>query len=692
VTAITDAEDHLTLGELLVLVAVAGVALLGAVSLTLAIVGAHALLPVLGLTLVIALGLTIPVMLRWRPTIRVDGIELAALAATVIVAGVMFLPGFPYAAGDKDPGVYVIHGMAIAREGSTQFTDEVASRDDGRIPVQYFGPGSRFPGLWSSEHSPGEVLPQFYHLFPALLATAHEVGGPSAVFHLNPLLGVVVAAATLLATRRAFGWATAGVAVALLCTNMLQVWQAKYPSTEIITQLFVIGAVLAVLVAIDTGWRPAAALAGFLVGCAWLARPDGFLVVLLAVGVLASLVAFRRFDARAWWFSAGLAVSAPLVFFQAYSFNSVYSYTTEVPKPAVFTAAVVFLVGAGAVGRVLLPRLGALLGDRRQWLSDHVQVILGGAIVALTVVVLVVAWNREAWFGVDMLNRNGELIRSYDEQNLLRLSWFFTVPGLLLMVGGVAVTGLQRWRANRWVLVAPGLAILPVYLWAARISPQMMWWGRRFIPMVIIPMVVLIAAAIGWLLRGSGARALPRQLVGVALAGFLTLTYLGQSWPLHAHREFAGSYDYVTAIGDAAGDEQGVFLWQYPGGNLFDPARTYAGPLWFVDGQISALLPKEQPNDPWIDAYLEEFGDEHEVFVVTRGLELPEGFDPERLELVTTLHQEMPYWEESKISRPDESMADKGAALFFDVQVWRVTGPSTAQPTDNPAVGEDAVQ
>src|SRR6266511_689318 len=84
-------------GEVLVLAAVVGVALLAWSGLILADVGRY--------TLSLAFGLAL-LATAWRvtrPAIVVDKAGLAVLAGLAIVAAVLFLPGFPYGVGDKDP-------------------------------------------------------------------------------------------------------------------------------------------------------------------------------------------------------------------------------------------------------------------------------------------------------------------------------------------------------------------------------------------------------------------------------------------------------------------------------------------------------------------------------------------------------------------------------------------------------------
>ena len=83
----------------------------------------------------------------------------------------MVFPGFHYGVTDKDPGGYVAHAMSIARTGSYKIIDPTL---DGRIPggPVLTSPGARFPGVWERGDGSDVIIPQFYHLWPALMAVS----------------------------------------------------------------------------------------------------------------------------------------------------------------------------------------------------------------------------------------------------------------------------------------------------------------------------------------------------------------------------------------------------------------------------------------------------------------------------------------------------------------------------------------
>src|SRR5262245_40859412 len=74
---------------------------------------------VVGVAVVLARRTSVrPAPWSWTPALVLAGI--LALAAS------QFFPGFPLAAKNRDPGVYVNHAVAIAEQGSTRLTDPVA--------------------------------------------------------------------------------------------------------------------------------------------------------------------------------------------------------------------------------------------------------------------------------------------------------------------------------------------------------------------------------------------------------------------------------------------------------------------------------------------------------------------------------------------------------------------------------------
>ena len=514
-----------------------------------------------------------------------------------------------------------------------------------------------------------------------------------------PLVGIVAVLVAALALRRAVefaGWgagartsARAGLAAGatggvLLATNMLEVWQAKYPSTEISAQMLFVGALFGVVVALATGWRAAAGAAGLLVGVGFLDRADSLIYLLLAAGAGAALLATGRWDARATWFAGGLAVVLPHAFWQAYSPSAALHYSRDNSVPGLRTVVAVLVVVL-LFGRLLRPvgRWAAGVLTRRR-----PQSVAGAVVTASAGALLLLGFLRPWLFGQDRAVLGGRYTRTYDEQILARLSWFLTWPAFALLLLGVAVVALRRWSAPLWALTLPLLAIFPVYGVHARNSTRLMWWSRRYVPSVL-PLVLLLAAAaltaVAVLAPPALRRWWPRlparpatavaTTLAVAATAALTGVYGGQSWPLRSHSEFGGSFEISQEIADVAGSQQGVFLWQRSPACCLYAQSLFGAALWLERDQISAILPRDpQQVAGYLMAFRRGFPGQPE-FVVWHGQQ-PPGLPGVRLEPVKRFQTALVYWEETELRRPSSA-----TTVSVDFVVYRVV------PSAVPGVG-----
>jgi 4-amino-4-deoxy-L-arabinose transferase-like glycosyltransferase len=591
--------------------------------------------------------------------------EVVGLAVLGALLAALYLPGFPYGVSDKDPGVYLMHGFSIARTGNIRVHDEALARQPSLTlfdPPTEKWPGNRFPGIWIHDEAKAEVIPQFYHLYPATLGFLGRLSGQTAMISLNALLAVVSALGVYLLGRRLAGPLAGLVAAVALAVNMMQVWQAKYPTTEISTQLWFVLAMLSLVIAIQANWWPAAALAGTALGIAWLDRVDSLLPVLLALGVLAVAFALGRWRSLHTAFAVGLAATVPHAVYQAFGPARRYTEVAGQVTAARLVLAVGGLALAALAGWLLLRRpLGrsAVDGAERLVADPRRRVAFKALLPAGLTLLAGLAWFRPQLFGPDSMVYSGRVIRSYDEDNLRRLSWFVTVPGLLAALAGFAVVALRRWRATMWAAIGPALIVLLFYVYEAGIAPRLMWWTRRYVPLGMLALVLLIgigcAGAMAW--RGR-ARLLVRG-AGLAVAALIAITGLLQDWPLARHREFGGSFAASSRIAAAAGDRQGVFVWD----RRARVTGQFPTPVWLQRAQLSLLLPpRAGPSDL---AEIRRAFAGHPVFVVTGPTGLPPGLQAAGLARVDAFRVSMPFWEEAVTRRPARNRGSK-----VDIQIW----------------------
>jgi hypothetical protein len=620
------------------------------------------------------------IVVRGRRRIVLDGprIEVAVLAAVAALLAMLYLPGYPYGVADKDPGVYMAHGFAIAASGSIAQHDEVLAR----LPsVAMTDEATRFPGIYVYDAGRAEVVPQFYHLWPAALGFAGRAVGQTAMVNLNPLLAVVAVTGVYLVGRRLAGPVAGVAATAVLGVNMIQVWQAKYPTTEISTQLWLVLAMLAVMIAIEERWVVTAALGGAAVGVAWLDRADGLLVVLMALGVLAATFALGRFGRRHAAFAVGLGLVLPHAVWQALVPAARYSRVAAGVTPSrlalVFLVLVVGAVGGrlvwrGGLGRRVERAAVALVADPGRQLRLKALLPAGLVLLALA------AWFRPQLFGPDWFTYGDRVIRSYDELNLRRLAWFVTVPGVLAALTGFAVLAIRLWRASAWAVLGPAVAALVLYVYVAENSPRLMWWSRRYVPIGLVALALLVGLAVAAAVAWRGRMRVLVGAVGIAVVGLMVVTGLTQSLPLARHREWDGSFAATARIAARAAPtvpgtnrpSQGVVaVVQTSPPNL---SILFGVPLWFQRGQLSVLLPSE-PDEADLAAVRRAFPNRPLVVVGDSRRGLPPGLRSAGLRRVDTFTARMPFWEQATVRRPDQA-----TAITANVGIWRAPNASDA--------------
>src|SRR5262249_54574008 len=151
---------------------------------------------------------------------------------------------------------------------------------------------------------------------------------------------------------------------------------------------------------------------------------------------------------------------------------------------------------------------------------------------------------------------------SYDEQTVLRLGWFFSQPGLLLMLLGIGFVAWRHWRLDRWIVALPTVALMTVYGYHLRNSPYLMWATRRLVTTVVPGIVLLMGCGVTLivvLLRRYVRVRYVAAAAAMAIIAGLTVFFLSESWPLRSHDENGGSVAVEQRIAGLAGPRPGVF-------------------------------------------------------------------------------------------------------------------------------------
>ena len=662
--AATGADQRVDLDvvDVVALVGAGTIAVVAMVGLLCATLGIHHLANVVvgSLVVVVVAG----VIVRWRPVgVRATTWTTLALAVPALVAVVwLSFPGFHYATGDKDPGVYVMHALSIARHGSLTIPKTVLQRS-GVLSVNDIS-ATQWRGIVLRSQG-GSITPSFFHLWPSLLATGFEAVGFRFLSVAVPLVALVSTLVLFALGRRVLNTPLAALAALALATNMMQVWQSRYPTSEMLAQLLFLGALCALVVAVQTDWAPAGALAGMLTTAGFLDRGEGLLLVLLFGAALAVAVALAYRVSLCCWCAVGLVVPLPLALWQAYHTARLYAAANSVPgaaKVAAVIAAevVVAVVGyATSWGRRLGKALGSLTvrdGQLRRGLRWTALAALG-LLGTLGVI--------RPLFGHTTSNYNGTIIRTYDEWSLYRLGLFMTPVGMLAAAVGLAWIIWTRWELARTLVAGVVGAFSVLFLYHARNSPQMMWWNRRFVPVVVPGLVLLAAGAVAAAMWSPRWRSAVVGTTVVALLGVCAYQ-AHQSAALRSLDERAGSYSVARDVAATVGGAHGVVLWQQEP-CCGSPGLLFGSPTWIIGGADSALLPDEaSAYAAYLHSIMAAVPDQS-VFVALDSTVTPPAGTSVTYHRVKRFTGVLPAWVETLSRVPDHQ-----APLPFDFVIYRV--------------------
>jgi hypothetical protein len=579
------------------------------VGLTLAEAGRFSLVTaatILGAVSLVALVLGRRRLAAPLPRLRSMADVAPALVVLMLALSLQARPS-EYLLGGRDPGTYIGAMGLIARTGGIAYTDPaVLSIPKQDVELFYRNPASpdftwgRFMGFPLERPETGRVFPEFFHLFPAFGAFLFQAMGVRGALATPPVFGVLGTLGVFLALRRLFGDATALLAALLLATNVVQVWFARYPVSEPVSQFLVFVALLAL-----SHWEERAspcfgALFGTALGLALLVRIDS--VLLLAPLTLYVLI--RRAHADLPWRTAAAAL-VPLgallthavlhaaLFARKYIDNIASRPYWQQPKMVWVILGVLVMLSALAASHYG-PRLVLWLEGRTEILRSGVMalvVLLAGYAYFVRPLLSAcagadgndpaLAWRDPGILGVLGFPR----LAAHDAQSLVRLGWFVTPLGLGLGMLGL-LFAIRAFRARYLFFGLTAFSFGAFYFYKIRIYNDYYFALRRFVP-VILPCLLGLAAF--FLVRLARRGGLQRVVAGVMALGLLA-AFARDTARIASFTDWKNAVRFVDDVARRFGPDDIV---------IFEQAQSIhllSLPLWAIHGVSVLELARFNPD------------------------------------------------------------------------------------------------
>jgi hypothetical protein len=383
--------------------------------------------------------------------------------------------------------------------------------------------GVRFMGFFVRDPTTGDVVGQFPHLYPAAIAIAYDLDGLTGARHVSSMFAALGIVALFFLATRLVGRPAATVAAALLAVNVVQVWFARYPNSEIVTQGLILGGMLAFARAYIDGDRFFGPIAALLLGLALMARIDA----VLALAAACSAAILLRAQGR----SVGISFFGPVIgacVFAWLYFSRILSAYAQRPIETgkLHLVELAALIG-GVVVIYLVTGRKTLAPVLREWIPRLLAVMLAAlAIYAF-------------YFRVP-----GGRLAAHDANALRTFGWYVHPAALgAALIGLCLVIWRRFWQDPAWILTAALYSLF--FFYKIQIVPEHFWMARRFLPVILPATMMCIGAVLmEWAgttdLRMLRPGNLPRVALRVALAVLIAWSFVQSSRPILHHVEYAG--------------------------------------------------------------------------------------------------------------------------------------------------------
>ncbi len=483
--------------------------------------------------------------LRLHPSSDQESLLVGGLLLAVFVLN--FFSPHETIVGGQDSGVYFNAGAIIARTGSIVARDPLLpalAEAGGKTQPQFLlgmpgGPNrylfvsqQRLPGFFIKDKAEGlqkgEIVPQAFHLYPALLALGMSLFGVWGGLWVTPFLGVMAVFAVYLVTRRLFpGYEERWIALfsgLFLAFNSIQVWFSRETLWETLGEFLlftgIYGFILLAGPRVFSGAgenKPSevhpglARLGGLACGTAFglicLAHSQFPFIIWPIFPYFIGVRLLRQWRPAHWWFLGAFGLLAfqtivhirlfSLAYFEGIYHNPIFDLRKDLH----------LLI---PISGVLLLLLVALDGTPEKVINFYNWVLKRKRVFAVGLGLLITLYFLYGYFiRVYDISTDGQgnyparfwsfssyiggLTTEGSERNLLRIGWYLSPPGILLAFLGVAGIAASRLNGRTGFFLALVLGVTVFFLDFSYTQENYIYSLRRFVP-ATVPAFSIFAA------------------------------------------------------------------------------------------------------------------------------------------------------------------------------------------------------
>ncbi|TGL41855.1 hypothetical protein EHQ53_06520 [Leptospira langatensis] len=487
--------------------------------------------------------------------------------------------------GGRDPGVYAISGVQIAKNGGLHLYDpnleKLRSILGDSILLGY-------PGIYSNAElglskEIGSLAIQFYHLFPSYLAIGYDLGGLDGLLRVNSLFGILSVCLVYLLARNVLGRMGGIACAAVFALNPAEIWSVRIPLSESVSQFLLLFSFYTIHKTLYQKKDSLLFLPGVLLGLNSFNRVDSLLLIpaLAFFSFYTFLFANKHFKKSVFlFFGASFVFCLGIVY--GYIFSKPY-FLDLWREGSLRTLSVIGAISIGFVFLIsILRNISFVAGFSfkvKEFVKERKAFLRVFFFLFFFLLFGYAYFLRPMHFAIFGQGRTSSELAL---NSLPIFLWYVPISFLIMAAFGYDRLLFSHPRIGHLPWVFSGTLLLLGYLYNPSISPDHLWVSRRWV-LFSIP-VVLLLGGIG-LFSFSLWRGRWRQ-IGI---GVLLLVSLGHSW-------MRSRIFLFTHMLDGFHTEFQKFSETLPTGNsvFFTTDENLASIFSFVYGRRTYLLSNTQ--------------------------------------------------------------------------------------------------
>jgi len=470
------------------------------------------------------------------------------------------------------------------------------------------------------------------------------------LLYVTPLFGLLGVIALYFVGKALFDGRVGLLASFLLAINVVQMWFSRWAMSEVLTQFLVFGALycfvlytrparrvptslppdrqirrpgLDLAIQAERGEQSAqrcfGLLAGFGLGLAVLSRADGMFLIVPVALYFIYLRFTRKLRSQHLYFFVPFAALLPHWLIHTLLFSR--TQFSAISRALPYFSSIVPLAIGGAILIAALLILALLLPSARQIRrlkqlralarrANFEKWILppqswggrGGAALLIVLLALYAYFIRPGTADPQMVYYHpaGGMIRTYNEENLVRLGWYVTPLGLLLALGGLVAMILKETDEGKMFFLGVALLYGFVFIHSALVNPLHIYWIRRYVTVVIPAIMLFISYGLSQISNLKSQISIPwprvRQILATVLAIVLAASFLQTSLAVAEQMPYQGAVWQVSRLAGQLSDRAAV-IFESP--LIGDPLAL---PLTYLYDRDSFVLQGQGlDNEPFSD-------------------------------------------------------------------------------------------